>query len=106
MKNGIITLLHSLLIHRFLTSPLLAPATLKPVYASWMKFDNVMNWISVRIIPGILFYAIFLLIGIIMRLFGKNPMQRKPDSALSSYRVNSENNDKSNVERPYWCLIC
>jgi len=36
-----------------------------------------------------------------MRLFGKDPMQRKLDSKAGSYRVTSENDDKSNVERPY-----
>ena len=80
---------------------LLAPTTLKPVYIGWMKFGNVMNWINTRIILGILFYAIFLPIGMVMRLFGKDAMHRKPDSSLSSYRVKSERDDKNNVERPY-----
>ncbi|NHZ69979.1 MAG: sxtJ [Thermotogales bacterium] len=79
---------------------LLVP-TLKPVYVGWMKFGNIMNWINTRIILGILFYGMFLPIGVVMRLFGKDPMQRKLDSQLSSYRVTSENDDKSNVERPY-----
>ena len=80
---------------------LLVPTTLKPVYVGWMKFGNIMNWINTRIILGILFYGMFLPIGVVMRLFGKDPMQRKLDSQLSSYRVTSENDDKSNVERPY-----
>ena len=80
---------------------LLAPSTLKPVYVGWMKFGNVMNWINTRIILGILFYGIFLPIGALMRLFGYDPMHRKLDSGLSSYRVTSENDDKNNVERPY-----
>jgi len=80
---------------------LLAPTTLKPVYVGWMKFGNVMNWINTRIILGILFYGIFLPIGVVMRLFGKDSMHRKLDRQLSSYRVTSHNDDKSNVERPY-----
>jgi len=80
---------------------LLLPTTLKPVYVGWMKFGHIMNWINTRIILGILFYGIFLPIGVIMRVLGKDPMQRKLDSGLSSYRVTSHNDDKSNVERPY-----
>ncbi len=80
---------------------LLAPTTLKPVYVGWMKFGNVMNWINTRIILGILFYGIFLPIGVVMRLFGKDSMHRKLDRGLSSYRVASHNDDKNNVERPY-----
>ena len=66
-----------------------------------MKFGNVMNWINTRIILGILFYGMFLPIGVVMRLFGKDPMHRKLDRELPSYRVTSDNDDKSNVERPY-----
>ena len=80
---------------------LLAPTTLKPVYVGWMKFGHVMNWINTRIILGILFYGLFLPIGVVMRLFGKDPMQRTLDSRLTSYRVISHNDDKNNVERPY-----
>jgi len=80
---------------------LLAPSTLKPVYVGWMKFGNVMNWINTRIILGILFYGIFLPIGVVMRLFGNDPMHRKLDSSTSSYRVVSEKHGKDNVEHPY-----
>ena len=80
---------------------LLVPATLKPVYIGWMKFGHIMNWINTRIILGILFYGLFLPIGVVMRLFGKDPMQRTLDSRLTSYRVISHNDDKNNVERPY-----
>lgn len=80
---------------------LLLPMALQPTYIVWMKFGNIMNWINTRIILGILFYGIFLPIGIVMRLFGKDAMQRKLDKKLSSYRVISQNESKDNVERPY-----
>ena len=77
------------------------PVALQPVYIIWMKFGLVMNWINTRLILGILFYLMFLPIGLVMRLFGKDPMQRKLDKNLASYRVISEDDDKDNVERPY-----
>ena len=80
---------------------LLAPATLQPVYAGWMKFGHVMNWINTRLILCILFYAVFLPIGVVLRLFGKDPMHRKLDKTLASYRVKSHHDLKNNVERPY-----
>lgn len=80
---------------------MLVPATLKPVYVGWMKFGTVMNWINTRIILAIIFYGLFLPTGIIMRLFNKDPMCRRLDNRQISYRVMSESNDKSNVERPY-----
>ena len=47
-----------------------------------MKFGNVMNWINTRLILGVMFYGIFLPIGLCMRLFGKDPMQRTLDKTL------------------------
>lgn len=83
------------------TWALVAPGTLHPVYAGWMKFGHVMNWINTRLILGILFYGIFLPFGFVMRLMGKDPMHRKLDKAMSTYRVKSHNDSKDNVERPF-----
>jgi hypothetical protein len=80
---------------------LILPLSLQPVYIGWMKFGLVMNWINTRLILGIIFYLMFLPIGLIMRLFGKDPMRRKLDKELASYRVISEDEDRDNVERPY-----
>ena len=80
---------------------LLAPGTLRPVYAGWMRFGHVMNWINTRLILGIMFYGIFLPIGVVMRLFGKDSMHRKLDKTQASYRVKSQHEPKDNVERPY-----
>ena len=80
---------------------LLLPTTLKPVYNGWMKFGHIMNWINTRLILGIIFYGMVLPMGLIMRLFGKDPMRRKLDSDLGSYRVESHNDTKDNVEHPY-----
>ena len=80
---------------------LVAPGTLQPVYVGWMKFGHVMNWINTRLILGILFYGIFLPFGMIMRLLGKDPMHRKLDEAVSTYRVKSHNDSRESVERPF-----
>jgi Saxitoxin biosynthesis operon protein SxtJ len=83
------------------TWALLAPATLKPVYTSWMKFGLIMNWFNTRLILGIMFYGMFLPIGMLMRLMGKDPMHRTLDSKTESYRVESHNDSRDNMERPY-----
>ncbi|MFC1773012.1 SxtJ family membrane protein [Pseudomonadota bacterium] len=83
------------------TWALLAPATLKPVYTGWMRFGLIMNWINTRLILGIMFYGMFLPIGMLMRLMGKDPMHRTLDSETESYRVESHNDSRDNMERPY-----
>ena len=83
------------------TAALLAPRALQPVYAGWMKFGHVMNWINTRLILGVLFYGVFLPFGLVMRLFGKDPMHRRWDERVSTYRVKSYNDAKDSVERPF-----
>lgn len=80
---------------------LLLPTTLKPVYIGWMKFGNIMNWINTRLILGIIFYGLILPFGLVMRLFGKDPMRRKLDNSAGSYRIQSQNATKDNLEHPY-----
>lgn len=77
------------------------PCVLQPVYTSWMKVGHVLGWINTRIILGLLFYLIVLPMGLIMRLFGFDPMARKKDQESSSYRVKSISEPKDRLEKPY-----
>lgn len=84
------------------TWAIVAPKTLKPVYHGWMKVGEVLGFINTRIILGILFYVIFMPVGLAMRLLGKDPMARKLDKTTDTYRVIHENTPaKNHVERPY-----
>ena len=78
---------------------LIFPMLLEPVYHGWMKFGHVMGWINTRIILSIMFYIIIAPIGLIMKIMGKDPMRRKLDRSLKSYRIQSDKKDKSHVER-------
>lgn len=80
---------------------LLLPTTLKPVYIGWMKFGNMMNWINTRILLGIVFYGLILPMGLVLRVFGKDPMKRQLSDSITSYRVESQKEAKDNVEHPY-----
>lgn len=80
---------------------IVAPEWLNPVYRTWMKFGHLMNLINTNIILGILFYGIILPVGLLMKLLGKDPMHRKFDHKISSYRINSQKEERDNVKRPY-----
>jgi hypothetical protein len=80
---------------------LVFPVALKGFYKLWMKFGAVMGFINTRIIMFIMFYIIVAPIGLIMGLFGKDPMRRKYDKSSQSYRIESENHDKSHMENPF-----
>jgi hypothetical protein len=79
---------------------LIIPAALGPVYNVWMRFAEALGWVNTRIILSVIFFVVFFPFGIIMRMF-KDPMRRKFDPAVDSYRVSSSPTKPENMERPF-----
>ncbi len=84
-----------------IASALVWPPLLRPIYHAWMKIGSVLAWINTRLILSIMFYLIFLPVGMVMKLAGKDPMSRKLDKSLESYRITHPAPKKDHVERPY-----
>jgi predicted membrane metal-binding protein len=53
----------------------------------WMKLGLLLGKIVSPIALGVLFYLVFLPIGLLMRLTGKDPLKLKRDAAAASYWV-------------------
>jgi len=86
----------------FVMPALLYPPSLKPVYHLWMKFGHVMGWINTRLILGLVFYAVFFPMGLIMKLIGRDPLNRKYLGSQTSYRINRSQPIKpDDMERPF-----
>lgn len=85
----------------FAATGLLLPQALKPVYLAWMKVGHVLGWLNTRIILGIVFSLIFMPVALAFRLFGRDPMERKLDDSVASYRHPSENLPPERMERPF-----
>ncbi len=79
----------------------LAPATLKPVYRLWMRLGLLLSRVTTPLIMGLVFFVIILPAGLLMRLFGKDPMARGFDDEASSYRVASRDAPKDHMEKPF-----
>ena len=79
---------------------LLLPATLQLFYKIWMKFGLVMNWIMTRIILGFVFYLVIFPIGLLMKLFGKDSMNRDLKDTYS-YRIESKSYLPEDMKRPF-----
>jgi hypothetical protein len=77
------------------------PGGLAPVYKTWMKIGHAIGWVNTRIILGLLFYLMVLPMGLIMRLLGNDPMKRKYDNSITSYRVKSVQEPKDRMEKPF-----
>ena len=80
---------------------LMAPGTLRPFYRLWMRFGFIMNAIMTRIILGFVFYGTILPFGFAFRVRGKDPMDRKWDHELHSYRVVSHKTRSTDMEKPF-----
>ena len=85
----------------FLLAAITIPLLLAPVFDAWMRFGHVLGWINSRIILGLMFYTVFLFVAVLMKLLGKDPMARKFDSTLDSYRVPSEVRARNHLEKPF-----
>jgi uncharacterized membrane protein len=63
------------------------PRSLGLVYRGWMILGRGLGWVNTKIILGAIFYALFTPVAVVLRFRGKDPMTRKFDSTMQSYRV-------------------
>jgi predicted membrane protein len=80
---------------------LLVPGKLGPVYRAWMKFGYFMNKINTAIILTVVFILVFIPIGLIMKIIGRDVLFREFDQESESYRIISENKEPKKMERPF-----
>jgi hypothetical protein len=85
-----------------LASPaLLWPSALRPLHFLWIRLGQVLGWMNQRVVLTILFYVILTPTGLLMRLFGRDPIARRFDSAATSYRTASREPSPRDMERPF-----
>jgi hypothetical protein len=65
----------------------LAYPVMKPIHLVWMRFSQVLGWISTHVVLTIFFYLIVTPTGLLMRLLGKDLLDQKIDKAAKSYWV-------------------
>lgn len=69
----------------FLLISLIVPGLLRYVYIIWMKLAFVLGWVNTRILLCIIFYLIFSPLGLIMRIFRIDLLDRRFNCATESY---------------------
>lgn len=63
-----------------------------------MRFALVLSWVNTRLILLIIFYLIFTPIGLAMRLFGIDLLERKSDKNKKSYWKKKEKKSFSRLD--------
>ncbi|WP_374630818.1 SxtJ family membrane protein [Ferrovibrio sp.] len=71
----------------FLATALFAPKLLSPLNHLWFRFGLLLHKVVNPIIMGLLFFGSILPIGLIMRAFGKRPLNLKYQPQAQSYWV-------------------
>lgn len=71
----------------FLLIALINPKTLAPLNWVWTKFGLLLHKIVSPIVLGILFFLIFTPMGIMIRLFGGDPLHLRFDAKTPSYWI-------------------
>ena len=61
------------------------PGALRPIYIFWMKLAFILGWVNTRILLIILFYLVFAPLGLAMKLFRVDSLDRRIDKQKDSY---------------------
>jgi hypothetical protein len=81
---------------------LIAPTTLNGLYQIWMRIGLVLGWINTRLILGVVFYALLMPMGLVMRgVFHEDSMKRNLDPEVKTYRIMSQVKPRENMEKPF-----
>jgi len=68
-----------------LVTALTYPGAIKPLYRVAMLIAHVLGWLNTRLLLGLIFYLVFTPIAMVIKLMGKDPLDRSFDSTASTY---------------------
>jgi hypothetical protein len=71
----------------------------KTIYSLWLGFSVILGYFISRALLTIIFFLVLTPTGLIMRIVGKDPMDRKWDPAAESYWIKREEDPNANLER-------
>jgi hypothetical protein len=69
------------------------------VYSLWLEFSVILGYFVSRIILTIIFFLVITPMGLIFRVIGKDPMERKLDRKATSYWSKKEQEANPSIER-------
>ena len=58
---------------------------LAPAKRAWMKFGEILHHVVSPVVMGVIFFGVFAPVAIVMRMFGRDAMNRAWDPAAKSY---------------------
>ena len=71
----------------------------RSIYSSWLAFSVILGYFVSRILLTIIFFLVITPMGLIFRVIGKDPMERKLDRKAISYWNKKEQEANPSIER-------
>jgi hypothetical protein len=65
---------------------LVAPRWTRPFHTAWMRLAHALGYVNTRVILSIMFYGVMTPVGVVMRLVGRDPLNRRR-AASDSYWI-------------------
>lgn len=80
---------------------LLLPGCLRPVHYWWMRLALLLSKFTTPLVMSLVFFLVLTPFGLIAGLFRKDPLNRNLDKTTESYRVDSAQTNRNDLENPY-----
>jgi hypothetical protein len=61
------------------------PQAVRPIFVGWMILAFPIGWTVSLILLGLVYYGLFLPLGLVFRLLGRDALQLRPRPALTTY---------------------
>ena len=91
----------SVVIIVFVAWGFLHPSSLQKPYRAWMIFGGFLGRINSKIILSIVFFLLVTPIRMIMSIFGYDPMNRRLDREVETYKVKRQPRPASHMSRQF-----
>lgn len=86
----------------FLALSIVWPKALAPIEWAWMKLAMVLNYVMTRVLLTLVFFLAVTPVGLIFKLFKKDPLDRSFDRSKGTYWVDPEQDGPwTRPEKPY-----
>ena len=66
---------------------------LRPLHASWMRLTSPLAWAVSHLVLAVIYFGIITPIGVVMRLFGRDKLERRFEPATDSYWIARESGE-------------
>ena len=77
------------------------PSALGYPYRVWMLISHVVGWINTRVVLSLVFYFVFTPVALVMRLIGRDTMQRKFEPDAATYRIPKSGRGSSHIKHQF-----